>query len=162
MTLKLFPTRPNFDFMGKRWFGFLFSIAASLLTIGLVMTKGLNLGIDFTGGILMEIHTEQPADLGKLREGLSGQGFGEVSLQNIGSNNDVMIRIQVSDQDDQAALTAHVKQILSERVPGAVDYRKIDYVGPTVGQERSWFTYGFASNGNMASARFWRLFMMRS
>ena len=134
MTLKLFPTRPNFDFMGKRWIGFIVSGLLTLGSLGLVFGKGLNLGIDFTGGLLMEIHTQQPADLAAMRSALSLPEFGEVSLQNIGSDHEVMIRIQASQADDQAALTAKVKQILAG-VLGEVDYRKIDYVGPTVGEE---------------------------
>lgn len=135
MPLQIFPHRPKLDFMGKRWIGFSLSIVLTLLSFGLLFTKGLNLGIDFTGGILMEIHTDQPTDLGKMREILNHQGFGEVSLQNIGSPNDVMIRIQVSDQDDQAKVTAHVKELLAGITASPIDYRKIDYVGPTVGQE---------------------------
>lgn len=121
--------------MGKRWIGFIVSIALTLASLGLVMFKGLNLGIDFTGGILMEIHTEQPASLATLRDTLSHQEFGEVSLQNIGDSHDIMIRIQVSENDDQAKVIAKVKSLLSENLEGVIDYRKIDYVGPTVGKE---------------------------
>lgn len=135
MTLKLFPNKPTFNFMGKRWYGFAFSIAFTLLSLGLVFTKGLNLGIDFTGGILMEIETPKTADLSLMRESLSGQGFGEVSLQNIGDDKNVMIRIQVSENDEQAKITQHVKAILAEKLGEGIDYRKIDYVGPTVGSE---------------------------
>jgi len=138
MSITIFPHKLNFNFMGKRWLGFAFSIALTLASLGLFFSKGLNLGIDFTGGILMEIHTEQSADLGKLREVLGSQGFGEISLQNIGdiaSGKDVMIRIQVSENDDQAAVTTKVKALLAEQVGAGIDYRKIDYVGPTVGQE---------------------------
>lgn len=138
MSITIFPHKLNFNFMGKRWLGFAFSIALTLASLGLFFTKGLNLGIDFTGGILMEIHTEQSADLGKLREVLGSQGFGEISLQNIGdiaSGKDVMIRIQVSENDDQAAVTTKVKTLLAQQVGAGIDYRKIDYVGPTVGQE---------------------------
>jgi preprotein translocase subunit SecF len=134
MTLKLFPTRPNFDFMGKRWAGFIVSGLLTLLSLGLVFGKGLNLGIDFTGGLLMEIHTQQPADLAAMRSALSLPEFGEVTLQNIGSEQEVMIRLQASETDDQAQLTAKVKDILAS-VLGEVDYRKIDYVGPTIGGE---------------------------
>jgi preprotein translocase subunit SecF len=138
MSITIFPHKLNFNFMGKRWLGFAFSIALTLASLGLFFTKGLNLGIDFTGGILMEIHTEQSADLGKLREVLGSQGFGEISLQNIGdiaSGKDVMIRIQVSETDDQATVTTKVKALLAQQVGANIDYRKIDYVGPTVGQE---------------------------
>ena len=135
MPLRIFPSLPTFDFMGKRWYGFGFSIAMTLLAFGLLFTKGLNLGIDFTGGILMEVHTDQPLELSELRNALDKQDFGEISLQNIGSPNDVMIRIQVSEKDDQAAVTAHVKDVLASVTTQPVDYRKIDYVGPTVGKE---------------------------
>lgn len=135
MSIQIFPHKMNFDFMGKRWVGFGLSIALTIASLGLMFTKGLNLGIDFTGGILMEIHTEQPLELGALRESLGHQGFGEISLQNMGSPNDVMIRIQVSKDDDQAKVTAHVKEVLTGQTKQSIDYRKIDYVGPTVGQE---------------------------
>lgn len=133
--LRLFQKKTTFDFMGKRWFGFSVSIALTLLAIGLITTKGLNLGIDFTGGVLMEIRTEEAADLAPIREHLSKGGFGEVSLQNIGDARDVMIRIQTKKDEKQAVVVAKVKEILSKTVSGAIDYRKIDYVGPTVGDE---------------------------
>jgi len=135
MPIQFFPNKPHFDFMGKRWWGFTFSIVLTLLSLGILCTKGLNLGIDFTGGILMEIHTGQPADLSAMRDSLNHQGFGEVSLQNIGGPNDVMIRIQVSKDDDQAKVTAKVKDVLAGIAGANIDYRKIDYVGPTVGEE---------------------------
>lgn len=136
MALQFFPNKPHFDFMGKRWLGFAVSIALTILSLGLVFSKGLNLGIDFTGGVLMEIHTEKPIDLSPLRETLNNQGFGEVSLQNMGSENDIMIRIQVAKDDEQSKIIAKVKELLAaQTVGGSIDYRKIDFVGPTVGNE---------------------------
>lgn len=135
MTIRIFPNKTHFDFMGKRWIGFGVSIFLTLVSLGLLAVKGLNLGIDFTGGILMEIHTERPLELGSTREALNRQGFGEISLQNMGSANDVMIRIQVGKDDEQAKVTAKVKDVLAGQMTQAIDYRKIDYVGPTVGQE---------------------------
>jgi len=135
MPLHFFPNKPHFDFMGKRWVGFTLSLVLSVLSIALVMTKGLNLGIDFTGGVLMEVHTQVPADLAGLRDDLSGQGFGEVSLQNLGDANDVLIRIQATHDDEQAKVVAQVKSILSSKLGEGIDYRKNDYVGPTVGKE---------------------------
>lgn len=135
MPLQFFPNKPHFDFMQKRWIGFGASILLTIAALGLLFTKGLNLGIDFTGGILMEVHTQEPADLGKMREALNHQGFGEISLQNMGSENDVMVRIQVSNEEEQSTITARVKQVLASVVSEGIDYRKIDFVGPTVGQE---------------------------
>jgi preprotein translocase subunit SecF len=135
MPLRILPHKTHFDFMGRRWIGFIVSIALTLLSLGTVAVKGFNLGIDFTGGILMEIHTEQPADLAKMRSALDSERFGEVSLQNIGSDQDVMIRVQAGKDDEQVKLTEQIKHAISESVPGTVDYRKIDFVGPTVGEE---------------------------
>jgi preprotein translocase subunit SecF len=135
MPLQFFPNKPHFDFMGKRWIGFTVSIVLTLLSLGLVFTKGLNLGIDFTGGILMEVHAQAPVDLGPLRDKLNHENFGEVSLQNMGSPNDVLIRIQAGKDDEQAKVVAHVKELLAADLGSAPDYRKIDYVGPTVGKE---------------------------
>jgi preprotein translocase subunit SecF len=135
MPIQFFPNKPHFDFMGKRWVGFTLSILLTLASFGVLFTKGLNLGIDFTGGILMEVHTEKPLDLAAMRETLGHHGFGEIALQNMGNANDVMVRIQVSKDDDQAVVTAKVKELLNAEAGGMIDYRKIDYVGPTVGEE---------------------------
>lgn len=135
MPLHFFPNKPHFDFMGKRWVGFAVSIALTVLSLGLVFSKGLNLGIDFTGGILMEIHTTHPVDLAPLRDSLNHQEFGEVSLQNMGSENDLLIRVQAGENDEQAKTVAKIKELLASKIEGLIDYRKIDYVGPTVGGE---------------------------
>jgi len=135
MTIRLFTNHPTFDFMGKRWIGFILSVLLTIGSIGLVMSKGLNFGIDFTGGILMEIHTGKEADLAAMRRLLSGKDFGEVSLQNSGSPSDVMIRIQVSPDRDQGKMVEHVKGLLTEQTGGDITFRKVDYVGPTVGRE---------------------------
>lgn len=135
MALTLFSKTPRFNFMGRRWLGFAASITLTMLSLGMLFTKGLNLGIDFTGGILMEINTEKPTDLGKLRDSLNAQGFGDISLQDMGDAHNLLIRIQVSENDEQAKVVAQVKEALAGQISGQVDYRKIDFVGPTVGRE---------------------------
>lgn len=133
--LRLFPYDMRFDFMGKRWFGFSFSALMTVIALGLILTKGLNLGIDFTGGVLMEVRTPVAADIGKMRESLSHHDFGEVSLQNFGSDQDVIVRLQTSSEEEQAVVVAKVKEILSTEISPDMEYRRIDYVGPTVGKE---------------------------
>lgn len=130
-----FSHKAHIDFMGKRWIGFGLSIILSLASIGVLFTQGLNLGIDFTGGILMDIHSDKPVKLAPLREALTRDDLGEVSLQNSGSVNDVLVRVQVSETDDQALLTAKIKALIEAQIEGVIDYRKIDYVGPTIGKE---------------------------
>lgn len=133
--LRFFPETPKFDFMGKRWWGFAFSITVTLITLGIVFGKGLNLGIDFTGGVLMEVRTEQPADLAVLRESLDKLELGEHTLQNIGSDRDVMIRVQLNEGQDQAVIVGQVKEALTATLKAVPEYRNIEFVGPTVGRE---------------------------
>lgn len=135
MPLQFFPNTPRFDFMRRRWLGFWFSIIMSLLALGLMAGRGLNLGIDFTGGILMEMHTAEAADLGAMRTVLNHQGFGEITLQNMGTPQDILVRIQMSGSDDQSKITARVKEVLAGVAGSGIDYRKIEFVGPTVGKE---------------------------
>lgn len=133
--LHFFSNKTRVDFIGTRWFGFGVSIAFSLISFFVLATHGLNWGIDFTGGVLMELRTEQPADLAKMRESLDGKGLGEVSLQNFGDANNVMIRIQAAKDSEQNALIQKVKGLIAQVTPGNIDYRNIEFVGPTVGQE---------------------------
>lgn len=124
---------PNIDFMGMRKFGFAFS---GLLTVGsivLFLVHGLNYGIDFTGGIVIEARMPQPANLAAMRGRLDSIGIGQVALQGFGTPNDVMIRVQRQPGGDKAQEVAvtKVKQALG---PG-VDYRSTEVVGPTIGGE---------------------------
>src|SRR6185369_18101471 len=90
-----FSNKTRIDFVGTRWLGFGVSIAFTLISFFVMASYGLNWGIDFTGGMLMELRTEQDANLHKLRETLEGKGLGEVTLQNFGGDTrNVMIRIQ--------------------------------------------------------------------
>ena len=94
LPLKLFSKKTSLNFMNKKWIGFALSIGLTLLSIGIIASKGLNLGIDFTGGILMEIRANQDVDLSPLRSELGKGGYGEITLQHFGTKRDVIIRIQ--------------------------------------------------------------------
>ena len=135
--LRLVPDKTNIDFMGKRWLGF---IASGLLTIASLavaagMGGGLNWGIDFTGGLLFEVRTSAPADLAKMRTALADKELGEVSLQNFGDDRTVLIRIQVHEEGKQQEIQKKVKDMLATGYGQGIEYRKQDYVGPTVGRE---------------------------
>lgn len=138
--LNLIPADTKLRFVRYRTMAFLISALLILGSFGLLFTKGLNMGIDFTGGVLIELRTEQPADLAQMRRALSSQGFGEVSLQNFGDDREVLVRIQANDQN-QAQIVTATKEALNAEVAG-IDYRRVEYVGPTVGQElvRAGFT----------------------
>ncbi|NNG05831.1 MAG: protein translocase subunit SecF [Inquilinus sp.] len=131
--LRLIPAGTRIDFVGPRRLAFGLSGLLVLASIVLVAVLGLNFGIDFRGGILMEVRSEQAADIGQMRTTLGGLGLGEVSLQEFGAETDVLIRIQRQPgaEDEQIAAIAAVQEALG---PG-FDYRRTEFVGPTVGQE---------------------------
>lgn len=81
----------------------------------------------------MELRTEERADLGQMRGILSGQDFGEVSLQHFGDEREVLIRVQAADEN-QARVSETIKALLDAQI-GGIDYRRVEYVGPTVGRE---------------------------
>lgn len=110
---------------------------AILGTIILVLTNGLNFGIDFSGGIVIEAKLPASADLSSIRSDLDGLNLGEIALQSFGSERDIMIRLQKQEgnQAEQMKAVDKVKNALEKIVEGTVDYRKVDFVGPQVGSE---------------------------
>ena len=115
-------------------FGFAFSGFLTILTVALVLTIGLNYGIDFRGGTLIEARvTTGPADLAEMRSKLDALNLGEVSLQQFGSPSDVLIRMAQQAGGDQAQMEA-VKKAQQALGPN-IEYRRIEVVGPTVGSE---------------------------
>ena len=138
--VRFVPAETHIRFVRFRLIALALSALMIAGSLGLLVTKGLNLGIDFTGGVLLELRTEQPADLAKLRQALSGEGFGEVALQNFGDEHDVLVRIQANDEN-QGQVVSGAKTALNAEL-GGVEYRRVEYVGPTVGRElvRAGFT----------------------
>jgi len=130
---KLIPHDTKIDFVGKRKHIFLFSILITIASIFAFAFNGLNFGVDFRGGFVMEIRTQEKADLGALREKLNDLHIGEVSLQEFGSNRDVMIRMPSSgeSQKEQNVALEKVKAALGD----GVEYRKIEKIGPKIGKE---------------------------
>jgi preprotein translocase subunit SecF len=131
--IHLIPAKINLDYMRLHRPLFLLSLIMVVGSILLIAIKGLNFGIDFQGGILMELRSEQAPDLAQLRGRLSGLGIGEVALQEFGSPNDILVRIQRQAGEQEAQLTAvnKVKQELGD----AFEYRRTEFVGPKVGAE---------------------------
>lgn len=128
------PIAPNVDFMGRRRLMLAFS--ATLVVVSLVVfgLQGLNLGVDFRGGIMIEVRTDGPADLADLRRRLGGLGIGEVTLQEFGATDDVLINVQ-RQEGDEAAQAAAINTIKEELGPTVLEYRRTEYVGPKVGDE---------------------------
>lgn len=125
----------NFDFIGNKWIGFAVTGVLVALTIYSLVTKGLNFGIDFTGGIVIEARTESAANLEKLRGMLSEKEFGGVTLQAFTDPRDVMIRVQSTAEEGQQKIVEAIKSKLDSEYGEKLEYRKIDYVGAVVGSE---------------------------
>jgi preprotein translocase subunit SecF len=132
--LRLIPDDTKFDFMRFRRISFPLSAIASIAAIVLYFSHGLNFGIDFVGGTLLEVQTKaEAADLGRMRSTLGGLGLGEVQLQQFGSPRDVLIRVsqQPGGEQAQQAALAKIKEALGDEVT----YRQEAVVGPRISTE---------------------------
>ena len=134
--IRFFPEKTSISFMNARFLGIGVSIFLSLASIGLFFKPGLNYGIDFKGGIQVEITTSHPADLAQLRSTLGDLGVGEVTLQQIGGDSNVLIRVQRQDGGEtaQTAAVDKVKTAVQKLDPG-VKFDRTDVVGPKVSGE---------------------------
>ena len=131
--IRLVPANTKIDFVSRRMIAYILSgvlIVGSLVMLGV---QGLNFGIDFRGGSLIEVQTDGPADLAEMRATLGALNLGEVVLQEFGAENEVLIRIQRQEgpEEEQIAAIAVVQEALGD----TVEYRRSEFVGPTVGQE---------------------------
>jgi preprotein translocase subunit SecF len=134
MRLKLVPSDTSFDFLKYRQFGAVFSVVLLVASIALFFVQGLNLGIDFKGGILIEARsTNGPADVAGLRQDLAKLGLGDISLQSFGAETDVLARVQRQEGDESAQIAA-INAITTTLGEG-YDIRRTEFVGPTVGAE---------------------------
>src|SRR6187399_1544104 len=132
--LRIVPDDTKFDFMRFRRISFPISALLSILAVVLYFTHGLNFGIDFVGGTLMEVQSKSgPANLSQMRGTLNELGLGEVQLQQFGAPTDVLIRIaqQPGGEGAQQQAVAKVRQALGD----SVEYRRVEVVGPRVSTE---------------------------
>jgi preprotein translocase SecF subunit len=140
-SIRLIPDDTKIHFMRFEYWAYAFSATLVLLTLILLPLKGLNLGIDFQGGIMMEVRVPgQAADLGAMRATLGGLGLGEVALQTFGEPNDVLIRVerQEGGEEAQQAAVSKVKGALGQSFGQDVSYRRVEFVGPKVSAELFW------------------------
>lgn len=134
--LRLVPEKTNIKFMKGRFAGLAVSAFLSIASIFLFFYPGLNYGIDFKGGILMEVRLPQAADFGALRGQIGGLNLGEVALQEFGSSRDVLIRLERQGTSDEAqnAAAQKVRSELTSTYPGA-EVRRVEVVGGKVSAE---------------------------
>jgi preprotein translocase subunit SecF len=132
--LRIVPDDTKFDFMRFRRISFPISALLSIAAIALFFFHGLNFGIDFIGGTLMEVQTKAgPADLAKMRATIGGLKLGDFQLQEFGAPNDVLIRISEQPGGDEAQQAAVQK--VRDALGDEVDYRRVEVVGPSVSTE---------------------------
>lgn len=131
--IHLVPPNTRIDFMRWHKAALVVAVIMTLGSIGLVAVKGLNFGIDFAGGIVMEVRAPQAPDLGEMRERLDGLGVGEVALQSFGDPNTLLIRLPQQEGGEAAQQTA-ISKVRAELGEGW-EYRRTETVGPKVGAE---------------------------
>ncbi len=130
--LKLVPSNTKIDFAGQRLVAFAATAFLFLLTTFSLWYQGLNLGLDFTGGVVVEVASSTPPDLADMREKLNNLGLGEVKLQDFGeSRREVQIRVQPRADGTDQQTVATIREALGQ----SFEYRRVDVVGPTVSGE---------------------------
>ena len=134
--LRLIPDNTSIKFVRMKLMAFVASLVLALISILAVILIGLNLGIDFRGGILIEVRTEN-IDISDLRLEVSNLGIGEVSIQEFGSSTDFLIRVERQQGTDKAQQVAveKIKNKLNNTFSNKIEYRRLEFVGPTVSKD---------------------------
>lgn len=132
---KIFKSASTINFMKWRKVAMIFSALMMLASVGFVSTKGLNLGLDFTGGTVIEVGFSQEANLKNVRETLSGNGFDDAIVQSFGSPRDVLIRLAPRNDTNAETIGSEVLKVLNTSANQEVKMRRIEFVGPKVGDE---------------------------
>ncbi|MFK8069192.1 MAG: protein translocase subunit SecF [Gammaproteobacteria bacterium] len=128
--MKIFDKTPDFDFMSKRRLAMMFSIALLIISIAALAIRGLNFGIDFTGGTLIELGYEEDANLDEIRTSLEESQLGQAVVQHFGNNKNVLIRIAPTEGLNSADVSDNVVKVLK-----GADLRRVEFVGPQFGEE---------------------------
>ena len=123
------------DFLGKRKLAMIFSGFLLVVSIVSLAVNGLKLGIDFTGGTLVEVGYSQPADLQKIRKALADAGFGDASVQHFGTSKDVLIRLKPNADVSNAQISNQVLKAINQASEQKAELRRVEFVGPQVGDE---------------------------
>lgn len=133
--MRWFRKTPNFDYLAwrKLWLGI--SIVLILGSLVSLFTRGLDLGLDFTGGTVIEVGYSQPAELGSVRDALSEAGYPDAVVQHFGTSRDVLVRIPPRESVTSAQLGDEVVKVLNSASEESVNLRRQEYVGPQVGEE---------------------------
>lgn len=133
--MELLKKQTKIDFMAQRKLALIFSGVLLLVSLVSVGVRGLNYGIDFTGGTLIEVGYPQSADLGQVRIDLAAAGFPEATVQYFGTTRDVLVRLAPRDDLSKAELSSNVLRLLRKNGGDDMQLRRVEFVGPQVGEE---------------------------
>jgi preprotein translocase subunit SecF len=132
--MEFFKRTPTIDFMGKRRITYALSAALMIGSFVLLAVRGLNLGIDFTGGVVVEVAYPAAADIDRARDALAAAGFKDAQVQSFGSSRDLAVRVIPAAGEDVNQVSARIREALSASDPG-VEVRRTEVVGPQVGRD---------------------------
>lgn len=125
----------NIDFVGVRYYALAISVILLLISGYAIVTKGLNLGIDFTGGTMIEVGYPTAANLDEVRSTLEGGGYENAMVQNFGSLADVLIRLPSIETENTAEISNNIMTLLKAEHGDDIELRRVEFVGPQVGEE---------------------------
>jgi len=126
----------NINFLEMRKKALTFSAVVLLLSLGLIIFKGLNLGIDFTGGTLVEVRFHKQVEIADIRQSIEPLGYGKAVIQEFGSPTDILIRVQNQADVESSVISTGVLDALGNHFgPDQVEMRRVEFVGPQVGEE---------------------------
>ncbi|WP_430009323.1 protein translocase subunit SecF [Methylophaga lonarensis] len=125
----------NINFLAMRPYAVVLSALMIIVSIFSITTRGLNFGIDFTGGTMIELGYPQAANLDEIRSTLANGGFEDASVQNFGSIREVLIRLPVIESENMAEISNQVVALLQSAESQPIDLRRVEFVGPQVGEE---------------------------
>jgi preprotein translocase subunit SecF len=134
--MKILSRKTHIDFMGHRKIAFALSAVLMVLSVVSLATRGLNFGLDFTGGMLIEVSFPSPPQISDVRAKLENAGLKDAVVQTFGTASDIVVRIPPRDEDESdATLSTVVLGALQQDVEGDVVMRRVEFVGPQVGEE---------------------------
>ena len=136
--MKFFKDQTKIDFMSRGRLAMILSAVFILISIVSLSTRGLNFGLDFTGGTLIEVSYPSAPQVSDVRENLSASGFPDAVVQTFGTATDIVVRIPPRPEGgSNADLSTEVLQALQQGVEGEIDMRRVEFVGPQVGEDLS-------------------------
>jgi len=133
--MELLAKTTRIDFIGKRKIAMVLSIVLLLVSVYSLVTRNLNLGIDFSGGTKVELYYQSEVSVIELRDILAAGGYGDAVVQHFGSQRDVLIRVPLTEQTSDDKVSTKIVELLAASSVGSGEVRSVEFVGPTFGRE---------------------------